>query len=103
MRTQQKHGPNTTTTVFDDFRVVDGIRVPFHATTDVTDAAGRTDPRERSEIRYDHVALNVDVSDADFAMPKMAVTARIDDPSGTTTIPFDLVNNHIRARSQTPT
>ena len=95
MRTQRRQGPNTATTVYDEFRVVDGIRVPFHSTTDLTDAAGRTDPRERTEIRYDYVALNVAVTDADFAMPKMAVTARIDDPSGATTIPFDLVNNHI--------
>ncbi len=95
VRTQQRQGPNTATTVYDDFRVVDGIRVPFHSTTDVTDAAGRTDPRERTEIRYDYVALNVAVSGADFATPKMAVAARIDDPSGATTIPFDLVNNHI--------
>lgn len=94
-RIQQRHGSDTVTTVLDDYRVVDGIRLPFHSTNDTTDAAGRTDPRERAAVRLSHVALNVAVADADFAMPKMPVTARIDDPSGITTIPFDLVNNHI--------
>ncbi len=94
-RVEQKEGPNTNTTVFDDYRPVGGLRVPFHFVTDSTDAAGRTDPRERTDIHFAHVALNVAVTDADFAMPKMVATARIDDPSGSTTIPFDLVNNHI--------
>jgi hypothetical protein len=94
-RAVQRQGPNTETTVFSDYRDVDGIRVPFDAITDSTDSAGRADPRERSEVRFEHVALNVAVADVDFAMPKMEVTARINDPSGVTTIPFDLVNNHI--------
>ena len=41
--------------------------------------------------------LNVAVTDADFAMPEMTATARINDASGITRIPFDLVNNHIYA------
>lgn len=94
-RTQQRQGSDTVTSVFDDFRVVDGIRMPFHSTNDTTDAAGRTDPRQHADVRIEHVALNVAVADSDFAMPKMQETARIDDPSGVTAIPFDLVNNHI--------
>jgi hypothetical protein len=96
-RTVQRLGQDTVTTVLDDYRVVDGVRVAFHTTTDMTDAAGRTDPRRRSEIRLAKVALNGTVADADFAMPAMAPTAHIVDGSGTTRIPFDLVNNHIYA------
>ncbi len=94
-RIEQKEGANTNTTVFADYRAVAGLRIPFHLVTDSTDAAGRTDPRERTDIHFAHIALNVAVADADFAMPKMEATARIDDASGVTTIPFDLVNNHI--------
>ncbi|HEY2344790.1 MAG TPA: aspartyl protease family protein [Xanthomonadaceae bacterium] len=94
-RVQEPQGSSVATTVYDDYRLVDGLRMPFRATVDVTDAAGRTDPRDHSEVRFDKVALNVAIADADFAMPKMTPTARIDDQAGTTTIPFDLVNNHI--------
>ncbi len=94
-RLQQRDGSNIVTSTFDDYREVDGIRLAFHSTNDTTDAAGRTDPREHADVRIAHVALNVALVDGDFAMPKMQATARIDDPSGITTIPFDLVNNHI--------
>jgi len=97
VRTVQRQGQDTVTTVFDDYRVVDGARVAFHATTDMTDAAGRTDPRRRSEIKLEKVTLNGAIADADFAMPAMAPTAHIVDGSGTTRIPFDLINNHIYA------
>ena len=93
----QRQGQDTVTTVFDDYRDVEGVRVAFHATTDMTDAAGRTDPRRQSEIKLAKATLNGAVADADFAMPAMAPTARIVDGSGTTRIPFDLVNNHIYA------
>jgi hypothetical protein len=96
-RTVQRQGQDTVTTVLDDYREVDGVRVAFHTTTDMTDAAGRTDPRRRSEITLAKATLNEAVADADFAMPAMAPTARIVDGSGSTRIPFDLVNNHIYA------
>lgn len=94
-RVVQKQGADTTTTVFDDWRDEDGIRLPFHSVNDVTDAAGRTDPRSRSEVRIEHVAFNGAVTDADFAMPAMVATAHIDGASGITRVPFDLVSNHI--------
>jgi hypothetical protein len=94
-RVVQHQGPDIVTTVFDDYREVDGVRLPFHSTIDMTDAAGRTDPRQRTETQLGHVVLNVALADADFAMPAMAATARIDDASGVSRIPFDLVNNHI--------
>ena len=95
VRTVQRQGQDTVTTTLDDYRTVDGVRVPFRSITDMTDAAGRTDPRQRTEIRLEKVTLNGPISDADFAMPEMAPTAHIADAGGTTRIPFDLVNNHI--------
>ena len=97
VRTVQRQGQDTATTVFDDYRDVDGVRIAFRAVTDLTDAAGRTDPRRRSEISFAKVTLNGAIADADFAMPAMAPTAHIVDAGGTTRIPFDLVNNHIYA------
>ena len=96
-RVQEPQGAAVSTTVYDDYRLVGGVRLPFHATVDTTDAAGRTDPRDHSEVRFEKVALNVAIADANFEMPKMTPTARIDNPAGTTTIPFDLINNHIYA------
>jgi len=94
-RTQQRHGQDTATTTLDDYRDVDGVRVPFHSITDMTDAAGRTDPKRRVEIRFEYVALNAPVTDADFAAPPMRDAARVVDEGGVTRIPFQLVNNHI--------
>ena len=96
-RIVQREGQDTTTTTLEDYRESGGIRVPFHVVSDRTDAAGRTDPRARNEVRLAEIKANVAVADADFAMPEMAATARIDDPSGITRVHFDLVNNHIYA------
>ncbi len=96
-RIVQRDAQDTSTTVLDDYRDVGGVRMPFRMIADRTDAAGRTDPRARTDIQLAEVKLNVAVADADFAMPEMAATARIDDASGITRIPFDLVNNHIYA------
>ncbi|MEO8743556.1 MAG: pepsin/retropepsin-like aspartic protease family protein, partial [Lysobacteraceae bacterium] len=94
-RTQQPQDGYVVTTTLDDYRAVDGVRLPFHSAIDQTDAAGRTDPRSHQDIRYSHVELNAPIVDAAFAPPKMAATAHIDDPSGITHVPFDLLNNHI--------
>jgi hypothetical protein len=94
-RVVQRQGPNTITNILDDYREVGGIRLPFHTITDTTDGAGRTDPRARVELQLENAARDVAVADVDFAMPAMTATAAIADPSGVTTIPFDLVNNHI--------
>lgn len=95
VRIVQRQGQDTATTVLDDWRPVDGLRVPFHSVTDVADAAGRVEPRQRTEVRIESVAWNVPAADADFAAPAMAPTARIDNAAGVTRIPFELVNNHI--------
>jgi hypothetical protein len=93
-RVEQAQGQDTATSVYSDWRVVEGRRLPFHVVVDRTDAAGRTDPRQRTEIRYAEVRFDVPVADADFAMPAMTATAHIVG-ADTTRIPFDLVNNHI--------
>ena len=94
-RVVQREGQDTATTTFDDYRDVHGLRLPFHFITDKTDAAGRTDPRRRSEVRFGQIVLDVPVADADFAMPAMAATAHIDAAGGVARIPFELINNHI--------
>ena len=96
-RVQFRQGRDTVTIAFDDYRDVQGLRMPFHWITDWTDAAGRTDPRRRNDVRLHRIALNVAVSDADFAMPRMKATARIADKSGVARVPFELINNHIYA------
>jgi hypothetical protein len=96
-RVTQRQGPDTATTVLDDYRVVGDLRFPFRSTLDLTDAAGRTDPRRRTEIKLDRIDLNGAITDADFAMPAMAATAHIDNASGIARIPIDLINNHIYA------
>lgn len=96
-RIAQRQAQDTVTTVYDDWREADGLRQPFHAVTDYTDAAGRTDPRRRTEVRIEQIKLDPAVADADFAVPAMTATVHIDDPGGVTRIPFVLVNNHIYA------
>jgi len=96
-QTAQKQGGDTATTRYEDWREVDGVKLPFRIVTTQTDAAGRTEDRNRSEIGATRIVLNVPVSDADFAMPAMTASARIDAPAGVTRVPFDLVNNHIYA------
>ena len=94
-RTVQSMGSDIVTTLLDDYRSVDGVLLPFHISTDQTDAAGRSDARQHVEFHVDRIDTNVVLSKSDFAMPAMAVTARIADASGMTRIPFDLVDNHI--------
>ena len=98
VRTEQKQGADRATTVYDDWREVDGLRLPFHTISFLTDAAGRTDARNRSETSATHIALDAALADADFAMPAMTANARILAPGGVARVPFELVNNHIYAR-----
>jgi hypothetical protein len=85
-RVVMKIGTSTTTTTYGDYRSVDGLRVPFSQTSDsdgnVTTFAGTSavanDPGAVSGLRrpVEHVT--------DFTLP-----------AGTTTIPFELVDNHV--------
>lgn len=95
VRIVRRRGSDIATTILDDYRDIDGLRLPFRSVTDRADASGRIDPRQRMEIVLDEITPNVAVSDAEFAAPAMVAVARIDDPSGIACVPFDLVNNHI--------
>jgi predicted aspartyl protease len=76
---------------------VSGVLLPFHLVTDRTDAAGRTDPRQRNELRVERIVVNPPLDATAFAMPSMVPSAHIADGSGTTSVPFELLNNHIYA------
>jgi hypothetical protein len=94
-RTAQRQGQDTATTSYDEYTDVGGVRLPFHLVTDLTDAAGRTDPNRRVDVKIEHATRNVAVSDVDFAPPAAAQVASIENTRGATAVPFDLVNNHI--------
>ncbi|HVT31629.1 MAG TPA: aspartyl protease family protein [Rhodanobacteraceae bacterium] len=96
-RIVQREGQDTVTTMLDDYREAGEVRMPFRIVSDRTDAAGRVDPRNRTEIELASIRFGDAIADADFAMPAMAATARIDDASGVARVRFDLVNNHIYA------
>jgi hypothetical protein len=95
LRTMHPDGADTTTTVFADYREVNGVRLPFHVVSDTADSQGRIDPRRHTETRWERIVLNEPIADSDFAVPTMVETSRITDPGGTAVVPFDLVNNHI--------
>jgi Aspartyl protease/PDZ domain len=94
-RIVRPRGGDTVTTILDDYRLVEGVYLPFHSVTDRVDANGRIDARQRMETQLEQVAFNVAVTDDTFAIPAMTVKARIEDASGETCVPFDLINNHI--------
>ncbi|MCC7464396.1 MAG: retropepsin-like domain-containing protein [Gammaproteobacteria bacterium] len=94
-RIVQQQDQDTATTTLDDWREVAGLTLPFHITTDLTDAAGRTDQRRRTELHVAQATPNIAVAAADFAVPAMPATAHITAADGVTRVPFDLVNNHL--------
>jgi hypothetical protein len=94
-QTTMRRDQDTLTTRFDDYREVDGLLIAHRITTDVTDAAGRTDSRSRTALVLEHVTRNVPINDDDFAMPEMEAIAHIANATGITRIPFRLIANHI--------
>src|SRR5262249_44465194 len=50
-RTVTREGADTVTTALEDYREVDGVKLPYHFVADRTDAARRTDPRRRVRIK----------------------------------------------------
>ncbi|MBV9408378.1 MAG: aspartyl protease family protein [Candidatus Eremiobacteraeota bacterium] len=85
-RTVQVIGISTTTTTFGDYRPVHGLRVPFLQSSDTdgnvtvfrAKSAVVDDPGATAALRRPSAHVS------DFALP-----------SGTTTIPFELVDNHV--------
>lgn len=94
-RVDQKQERDLSVTRYDDYRVVDGLRLAFHSSNDTVDSTGRSEPRAHSEIHLVEVALNTPLADADFARPELRASSRIVNDAGVTRIPIELVNNHI--------
>lgn len=95
-RIEQQQGSGTQVTHLDDYREVDGLRLPFHFTLDTLEAGGKTaDPNSRVDMHVDHVSINIPVTSTAFTAPKVVRNARVDNSSGITRVPFDLIGNHI--------
>ncbi len=84
-----------TATTLEDYRAVEGLMLPHRIITDTLDAQGRADPRLRSDVRVQRYRVNSPMPDARYAPPAMAADSYIEDASGTTRVPFDLINNHV--------
>ncbi|MGY5943917.1 aspartyl protease family protein [Stenotrophomonas forensis] len=84
-----------TATTLEDYRAVEGLMLPHRIITDTLDAQGRADPRLRSDVRVQRYRVNSPAPDALYAPPTMAADSYIEDASGTTRVPFDLINNHV--------
>lgn len=85
-RTVMTLGTSTTTTTLADYRSVQGLRVPFAQSTD-TDGNATT-----------FVAARADVDDPGAAAALRRPVSHVTDfslPGGTTSIPFELVDNHV--------
>lgn len=79
---------DTVVTRYEDWRDVDGLALPFRTITD------RGDERMRMTVQLQIAKIDAPVDATAYAVPKMSRDkARID--GGTTTLRFDLVNNHI--------
>lgn len=83
------------THALEDYREAEGLRLPHRIVTSLRNSAGLGDPNQDSELRIRRYASGPVSTDADFAPPPMPLDARIDNDSGTTRVPFDLVNNHV--------
>ncbi|MBA0430197.1 MULTISPECIES: aspartyl protease family protein [Stenotrophomonas] len=84
-----------TVTTLEDYRAVDGLLLPHRIVTDTLDAQGRADPRLRSDVQVQRYQVDGPVADTVYAPPVMAHDSYIEDASGTTRNPFDLINNHV--------
>ncbi|UXB15869.1 aspartyl protease family protein [Stenotrophomonas maltophilia] len=84
-----------TAIALDDYRTVEGLLLPHRIITDTLDAQGRADPRLRSDVQVQRYHVDGPVADTMYAPPVMADDSYIEDASGTTRIPFDLINNHV--------
>lgn len=84
-----------TATALEDYRAVEGLLLPHRIITDTLDARGRADPRLRSDVQVQRYQVDGPVTDTVYAPPMMAHDSYIEDASGTTRIPFDLINNHV--------
>jgi len=93
-RTIEPQGSQTITTFFSDYRPVDGALI---AGKEVIDDG--TGVQYRQTQTFESARFLPARPIADYAAPRWTVSdARIDNPSGRTTVPFQLLNNHIYAK-----
>ncbi|HEL2978359.1 TPA: aspartyl protease family protein [Stenotrophomonas maltophilia] len=89
-----------TATALEDYRAVDGLLLPHRIITDTLDSQGRADSRLRSDVHVQRYQVDGPVPDTLYAPPAMADDNYIDDASGTTRVPFDLINNHVYVEAE---
>lgn len=88
VRSVMRSGQDTVVTRYEDWRDVDGAKLPFRTISD------RGDERSRTTVQLQNAKIDAPIDADAFAIPKMSRdTARI--AGGATTLDFDLVNNHI--------
>jgi Aspartyl protease/PDZ domain len=93
-RTVEGQGSQTITTSFSDYRPVDGAQLP--GKTVVDDGSGEQYHQTMTLSGARFLAAR---GASAYAMPKLVLTgASIDNASGRTTVPFQLLNNHIYAQ-----
>jgi hypothetical protein len=88
VRSIMRSGQDTVVTHYEDWREVDGAKLPFRTISD------RGDARSRATVQLQNAKIDAPIERDAFAVPTMSRdSARI--AGGSTRLPFDLVNNHI--------
>jgi hypothetical protein len=92
-RTVEPQGSQTNTVFYSDYRGIDGALVPGKLVIDDGSGAQYRQTQTLSDAKF----IAAEPSSA-FAAPHVALRdAQIDNPTGVTTVPFRLLNNHIYA------
>lgn len=81
-------GSRIATSYFSDYRTIQGIKIPFR------ELNSNGDKRHNTTILVTHVAVNIPVTNADFAMPGQALNGfSIAGDAAEATVPFTLMYN----------
>ena len=89
-RQERRIGDETVTTYFSDWRLVDGLRVPFQQ----RESTG--DPKYDSTLKLQQVRIDTPVQELTFQRPEESPRDfQFTSGSGARNIPFELYNNHI--------
>jgi len=92
VRIVEKQGPETATTTLSDYRAVYGVELPYKTVVSVGDR------KYDQTMTVASAAFGAVAPDAAFAMPENKVADfSIAGGAASTTIPFQLINNHIYA------
>lgn len=94
-RQERRIGDETVTTYFSDWRLVDGLRVPFQQ----RESTG--DPKYDSTLKLQQVRIDTPVQELTFQRPEESPRDfQFTSGSEARNIPFELYNNHIYMRVQ---